>query len=94
MGLGKTVQVVTFLDHLFDIESIKGPYLVCVPLSTIQHWKREADSWTNMITCLYHDAGGGRDMRDIIREYEWLDSILYSIYMLNLHCRYRFRILS
>ena len=54
---GKTVQVVTFLEHLYEIDKIRGPYLVCVPLSTIQHWKRESDSWTNMITCLYHDAG-------------------------------------
>lgn len=71
MGLGKTIQVISFLEHLFEVEKLRGPFLVCVPLSTIQHWKRESDSWTNMITCLYHDAGGGRDMRDIIREYEW-----------------------
>jgi SNF2 family DNA or RNA helicase len=71
MGLGKTVQVVSFLEHLFEVEKLRGPFLVCVPLSTIQHWKRESETWTNMITCLYHDAGGGRDMRDIIREYEW-----------------------
>lgn len=57
MGLGKTVQVVSFLEHIFEIEKIRGPFLVCVPLSTIQHWKREAEAWTNMITCLYHDAG-------------------------------------
>ena len=71
MGLGKTVQVVTFLDHLFEVENIRGPFLICVPLSTIGHWKREFDGWSNMITCLYHDVGGGRDMRDVIREYEW-----------------------
>lgn len=71
MGLGKTVQVVTFLDHLFTVESIRGPFLICVPLSTIAHWKREFEGWTNMICCIYHDVGGGRDMRDVIREYEW-----------------------
>lgn len=71
MGLGKTVQVVTFLDHLFTVENIKGPFLVCVPLSTITHWKREFEGWSDMLPCLYHDIGGGRDMRDVIREYEW-----------------------
>lgn len=71
MGLGKTVQVVTFLDHLFEVEGLKGPFLICVPLSTIGHWKREFDSWSKMVSCVYHDVGGGRDMRDIIREYEW-----------------------
>jgi SNF2 family DNA or RNA helicase len=71
LGLGKTVQVVAFLEHLHDVESIRGPFLVCVPLSTIEHWKRETETWTKMSACLYHDAGGGRDMRDVIREYEW-----------------------
>jgi len=71
MGLGKTVQVVSFLDHLFEVEQIKGPFLVCVPLSTIEHWKREFASWSHMVSNVYHDAGGGRDMRDIIREFLW-----------------------
>jgi hypothetical protein len=65
------VQVVTFLDHLYEVEGIRGPFLICVPLSTIGHWKREFDGWSHMVTCLYHDVGGGRDMRDVIREYEW-----------------------
>lgn len=71
MGLGKTVQVVTMLEHLFDVESIRGPFLICVPLSTIGHWRREVEGWSNMHCCLYHDIGGGRDMRDVIREFEW-----------------------
>jgi chromodomain-helicase-DNA-binding protein 7 len=62
------VQVVTFLEHLFEVEGIKGPFLIVVPLSTITHWKREFESWSKMTVCLYHDVGGGRDMRDIIRE--------------------------
>ena len=71
MGLGKTVQVISFLDHLYEVENIKGPFLVCVPLSTLQHWKREAEGWSNMAVCMYHDAAGGKDMRDAIREFEW-----------------------
>lgn len=71
MGLGKTVQVVTFLDQLFSVDNIKGPFLVCVPLSTIEHWRRETEGWTHMTACVYHDIGGGRDMRDVIREFEW-----------------------
>ena len=41
MGLGKTVQVVTTLEHLYRAESLPGPFLVVVPLSTITHWQRE-----------------------------------------------------
>jgi hypothetical protein len=71
MGLGKTAQVITFLEHLFTVENVKGPFLCCVPLSTVEHWRREAESWSNMTCCVYHDVGGGKDMRDVIREYEW-----------------------
>lgn len=71
MGLGKTVQVISFLDHLFEVEALRGPFLVAVPLSTMEHWKREAEGWSHMTVCMYHDAGGGRDMRDVIREYDW-----------------------
>ena len=62
------MQVVTFLDHLCEVENIRGPFLIAVPLSTLEHWKREAEGWSKMTVCLYHDAGGGRDMRDVIRE--------------------------
>lgn len=78
MGLGKTIQVITFLNHLFEVDEIRGPFLICVPLSTLEHWRREAEGWTNMNVCLYHDSGGGHtssasysNMRDIIREYLW-----------------------
>ena len=42
-----------------------------VPLSTLEHWKRETEGWTYMNVCLYHDTTGGKDIRDVIREYEW-----------------------
>ncbi|TMW60638.1 hypothetical protein Poli38472_000680 [Pythium oligandrum] len=78
MGLGKTVQVVSFIEHLRSEESIRGPYLIVVPLSTIQHWRREIESWTDLNVCVYHDIGDHRagkftakDMRAVIRNQEW-----------------------
>jgi superfamily II DNA or RNA helicase len=78
MGLGKTVQVVSFIDHLRSEESIRGPFLIVVPLSTIQHWRREIESWTDLNVCVYHDIGDHRgnkftakDMRAVIRNQEW-----------------------
>uniref|UniRef100_K3W760 Uncharacterized protein n=1 Tax=Globisporangium ultimum (strain ATCC 200006 / CBS 805.95 / DAOM BR144) TaxID=431595 RepID=K3W760_GLOUD len=77
MGLGKTVQVVSFIEHLKTEESIRGPYLIVVPLSTIQHWRREIESWTDLNVCVYHDIGDrsnrftAKDMRGIIRDQEW-----------------------
>lgn len=69
MGLGKTVQIVCYIEHLFRVEKIHRPFLVVVPLSTVEHWRREFDGWTDMICCVYHDRQ--RVWRDVLREYEW-----------------------
>lgn len=59
------------LNYVFShSERERGPFLVVVPLTTIEHWRREVEAWTDMNLCMYHD-NGGRDMRDLIREYEW-----------------------
>uniref|UniRef100_A0A7S2RL01 Chromodomain-helicase-DNA-binding protein n=2 Tax=Mucochytrium quahogii TaxID=96639 RepID=A0A7S2RL01_9STRA len=70
MGLGKTVQVVATLEHLRTREGVRGPFLVVAPLSTIGHWHREVENWTDMNLCKYYD-GGGAEARDVIRRYEW-----------------------
>jgi len=69
MGLGKTVQIVAYIEHLYRVEKIKRPYLVVVPLSTVEHWRREFEGWTDMVCCVYHDRQ--RVWRDVLREYEW-----------------------
>jgi SNF2 family DNA or RNA helicase len=38
MGLGKTAQAVTFLEHIRRGGN-RGPFLVVAPLSTIPHWQ-------------------------------------------------------
>lgn len=48
MGLGKTIQTVSMLNHLFTQERVRGPFLVVAPLSTLGHWKREFEEWTEM----------------------------------------------
>ncbi|EEY65872.1 chromodomain-helicase-DNA-binding protein, putative [Phytophthora infestans T30-4] len=77
MGLGKTVQIVSLIEHMKSEESIRGPYLIVVPLSTIQHWRREIESWTDLNVCVYHDIGDrstkftAKDMRAVVRDQEW-----------------------
>ncbi|GMF10336.1 unnamed protein product [Phytophthora lilii] len=77
MGLGKTVQIVSLIEHMKSEESVRGPYLIVVPLSTIQHWRREIESWTDLNVCVYHDIGDrtvkftAKDMRAVIRDQEW-----------------------
>ena len=71
MGLGKTVQVVAMLEHLRTIEGLRGPYLIVAPLSTMGHWRREFEGWTEANVCYYYDTTGGAKGRELIREYEW-----------------------
>lgn len=68
MGLGKTVQVVAFLEHLRAREQLRGPYLIIAPLSTMGHWRREFENWTDANVCFYYDSKSGREL---IRKYEW-----------------------
>ena len=63
------MQIVCYIEHLFRVEKIRRPFLVVVPLSTVEHWRREFEGWTNMVCCIYHDRQ--RVWRDVLREYEW-----------------------
>mmetsp|Transcript_1235 Transcript_1235/g.1738 ORF Transcript_1235/g.1738 Transcript_1235/m.1738 type:complete len:2914 (-) Transcript_1235:233-8974(-) len=68
MGLGKTVQSVALFHYLHRTQDIPGPFLVVAPLSTIAHWQREIQAWTQMHPVVYH---GSSASRDVIRKYEW-----------------------
>ena len=70
MGLGKTIQSMAFLNHLGTFEGVRGPFLVIAPLSTLEHWKRTAEEWTNMNSILYYDTNS-IDGRASCRAYEW-----------------------
>ena len=70
MGLGKTAQVISMLEHLAVTEDIRGPFLAVVPLSTIEHWRREIERWTDLKVCVYHDQEGAAG-RQVIRENCW-----------------------
>ena len=45
MGLGKTIQTVSFLSCLHHNHGLYGPFLVVVPLSTLASWQREFEIW-------------------------------------------------
>ena len=65
------VKVVALVHHCVTFENRRGPYLIIAPLSTLSHWQREFERWTNLTVCLYWDSEGGRETRDKIRQYEW-----------------------
>ena len=45
MGLGKTIQTVSFIQYLMHQYQNYGPYLVVVPLSTVPTWQTEFSRW-------------------------------------------------
>ena len=45
MGLGKTIQAIAFIKELMVTFGITRPFLVSVPLSTIENWRREFQIW-------------------------------------------------
>lgn len=71
MGLGKTVQTVMYINHLAVVERTPQPIIVVAPLSTLGHWQREFDSWTNLNAVVYH---GSAAARDVLHNYEFFIS--------------------
>lgn len=66
MGLGKTIQTITFLIEV-KRNNVRGPFLVIAPLSTIMNWQREFETWSDMNAIVYHGTFASRRM---IQEYE------------------------
>ncbi|KAJ8544799.1 hypothetical protein K7X08_017382 [Anisodus acutangulus] len=64
MGLGKTIQTISFLAHLKG-NGLDGPYLVIAPLSTLSNWVNEIERFVPSINAIiYH---GDKKQRDEIR---------------------------
>lgn len=69
MGLGKTVQAISFLSYVFNEHSLYGPFLIVIPLSTIQGWQREFQKWSPEINLVIYL--GDSQSRSMIQTYEW-----------------------
>ncbi|KAI8088403.1 hypothetical protein BDF21DRAFT_413129 [Thamnidium elegans] len=68
MGLGKTVQSVALLNDIYNNLHIRGPFLIIAPLSTIPHWTRAFNAWTDLNVV---DFRGSTMARNLIVETEF-----------------------
>lgn len=50
MGLGKTAQSTAVLEYQRQLRGVRGPFLVVAPLTTLTHWQREIETWTDMVS--------------------------------------------
>eukprot|EP00955_Chlamydomonas_euryale_P111732 366086-Chlamydomonas_euryale.AAC.11 len=67
MGLGKTAQSIAVLEVLRRLDGVRGPFLLVAPLTTLGHWQREIQTWTDLNAVLY---AGGHEDRQIIQDVE------------------------
>lgn len=72
MGLGKTIQTIGFLSYLFNDHNLFGPFLLVVPLSTLNSWRREFEIWAPEMNAVVYL--GDVISRNTIRNYEWCHS--------------------
>lgn len=49
MGLGKTAQSIAVMAWLRQHGRVRLPFLVVAPLTTLGHWQREIETWTDMV---------------------------------------------
>lgn len=54
MGLGKTIQTISFLNYLFHEHQLYGPFLLVVPLSTLTSWQREIQTWASQMNAVVY----------------------------------------
>ena len=54
MGLGKTIQVLAFIQHLKNQSELSKPILLIAPTSVLTNWKREAFTFTPELSLIEH----------------------------------------
>lgn len=66
MGLGKTLQTISFLAYLREGRGVKGPHIVIVPKSVVGNWIREFKKWCPSIRAIR--MGGTKEERLIFEK--------------------------
>ena len=63
MGLGKTMQSIGLIKEMMQKYKITRPFLIAVPLSTIENWRRELKLWCpEAKVVVYYGKGKSRDL--------------------------------
>ena len=69
MGLGKTAQCISVMEHVrTTLLRAPRPFLVIAPLTTLGHWKREMEKWTDMNVVVFD---GNAEDRAVCEETEF-----------------------
>ena len=60
--------MVVTLSRLARAHGVSGPFLIVAPLSTIGHWARELEAWSDLRSLTFH---GSAEDRAVIAKYQW-----------------------
>lgn len=64
MGLGKTIQTISLFAYLIGNKGNEGPFMVVVPLTTINNWISEFERWAPTIRVITYK--GKKNERPIL----------------------------
>ena len=67
MGLGKTIQTISLFAYLIEHKNNEGPFLIVVPLTTINNWMNEFAKWAPKIQCVTYK--GKKHERPILAQH-------------------------
>ncbi len=67
MGLGKTIQLIAFLLHLQEQNSLSQPTLLVCPTSVLGNWEREVKKFGPSLQVLQHHGEGRPKGKDVAK---------------------------
>ena len=67
MGLGKTIQTISLFAYLIENKNNEGPFLIVVPLTTINNWMNEFQKWAPSIHVITYK--GKKSERPILAQH-------------------------
>jgi SNF2 family DNA or RNA helicase len=78
MGLGKTIQLIAFLLHLQEQDSLKQPTLLICPTSVLGNWEREVKKFGPSLKVLLHHGEGRPKGKDLAKAVKGKDLVISS----------------
>ncbi|WP_421658491.1 DEAD/DEAH box helicase [Leptothermofonsia sp. ETS-13] len=78
MGLGKTIQLIAFLLHLKEKNTLEAPTLLVCPTSVLGNWEREVKKFGPTLKVLLHHGDGRPKGKAFARAVQGKDLIITS----------------
>ncbi|OHT17283.1 hypothetical protein TRFO_41142 [Tritrichomonas foetus] len=69
VGLGKTAQFLSFINHVSIHSIFKGPFLIIVHSDQLYEWKQAVEDWTDLYPLIYD---GSEFQCEVLRNYGFL----------------------